>query len=119
VIRDMRVFGINADSYNGGGYGDAGSGGTYIASEWASTGCSIVGTNGSTTRIYGKGIEVATDVLGGNMITSLESLRLFRAAAGATYQCVVNTIVQEVIMFNRVLSAAEHLLLHEKGIGAT
>jgi len=106
----------DSGQYGAGLANDADAGGS-LSAGWFTIGWSNAGINGGANMVYGQGIPEANGTNAVAAITTYTAFRIFNFAH-ANFPCPVGTIAQEVLVFNRVLSAAEILQLHNKGIGA-
>lgn len=110
------VYVNNAGAYGGGGYTDFDEGGTYTAGTWATICVTNTGANGGANIVYASGLQVASGTNGGALVTSYQAPTVLRDSGGLG-QCAYNSIIQNVIVFSRVLTPAEVLDLHNKCIG--
>jgi len=105
----------NTPMFYGGYAGEDDGGGTPPAT-WYTMGVSNAGVNGGANIVYGQGNQVAAGTNSAAAVTTYGDLYLFTYFALGN-QCPVGTIIQSVILFRRMLSAAEHRDLHDRCIG--
>jgi len=79
---------------------------------WLDAAVTNVGLVDNPNIVYGNGSSITTGINVGNATTTTSDLYLFRQSAGGPSQCPIGTIIQEVALFKRILTAAEVLTLH-------
>jgi len=116
VIRDGFYIANNLGQYQGGFVSDMDTGGAIVADRWLSYAVANTGLNGGANEVYGQGVSVGSGLNGGAGVTTTSNLYLFRTP-WATSQCPANSIIQVAAVFNRVITPAEVLELHNRCIG--
>lgn len=106
----------NASGLMRGGFvGDNDSAGA-VSAAWLVFGTSNLGTNGGINAVYRQGVQTIAGANGADGVTAYSNFYVFRTPWG-TGQCPVGTILQELLVFDRVLSDADHLAIFNKIIG--
>ena len=98
--------------------GDTVGTGMPVTGNWSSVGVSNEGTNGGDNIVFLNGV-VASGANGAACVTTHTDLYLFTNSGNpGNNGAPENSILQEVLVFNRALSLAEMLHLHNKVTGA-
>lgn len=118
VLRNMtymRVYPPGAINWRAGLYDDDEWGGDAPIVGWHSFGLSNAGINGGSNLVWVDGSTINSGTNAGNGVTTTSALYLFRLSSGIE-QCSVGTILQTILVFNRVIDPAEFLDLHNRAV---
>jgi hypothetical protein len=116
AVRNGFYIANNLGQYQGGFVNDMDTGGAIVAGSWSSYAVTDTGINGGANELYGQGVSVSSGLIGGNGVTQASNLFLFGHPWVASL-CPVGTVIQVALVFNRVLTPAEVLDLHNACIG--
>ena len=115
VARNGTFLGLVNSDFWGGLSSDNDNGGV-INIGWSTFGLTNEGINGGDNIVYGNGAQAVAGTNAAAAVTTDTNLNIFQHINNG-FRCPVGTILQELIIFNRVLSADEILHLHNRVMG--
>lgn len=113
-VRDYTFVGPSTPQYWGGLNGDWDIGGAGQAVGWQTIALTNAGINGGANLIYGQGTLQGSGTNGAAAVSTYDSLYLMTIRGAVNSP--IGSIIQTIICFNRVITAAEVLSLHNAAI---